>query len=187
MTALDDRLARYLDEVDANRSAGNTVADLRRALSTVVDGLAKHEAIDLEYQENSDNRHDAAHFRLTSLESHAAAPVRPELDSSHNLGEFARQVEQAAIEGYRRQDATPEELVSKVVEEAEARRAQVKELARLQKAEADSIAERAREASEKAEAKRGRAKFMRNLALAAAGGGGALTGLIESIRALVHH
>jgi hypothetical protein len=112
-------------------------------------------------------------------------PPRPELDSSHNLGEFAQKVERAALEGYKRQDSTPEAMVAEVVAEFEKKRERDREFKRLQQAELDRQAEDARRAADAQQAAKDRAAFRRNIVIAIMGGGGAFTGAIEAVRALL--
>lgn len=198
--ALDD----FLESEARARAGGHTAENHTRALGRVADKLEAHERECREYRKANDDRHDSIDERVRQMEAinrrrrGAAAvevadreetlpPMREELSSSHNLEKFAEKVAQAAIQGLQAADSSPEEATRKVVLEEEKKREEARELATLRQAAADRIAEDARRASEAAQAREDRIKFWRTLILTALGGGSAMTGIVEAVRALVHH
>jgi hypothetical protein len=73
------------------------------------------------------------------LPAEALPPMRPEERSSHNWAVLADKVADAAKEGTRREDTTPEAMVRKVIADEAARRAELHDLARLRKVDEDAL------------------------------------------------
>lgn len=74
------------------------------------------------------------------LPAEALPPMRPEERSSHNWAALADKVADAAEEGARRQDTTPEAMIRKVIADEAARRAEQHDLARLRREEDERAA-----------------------------------------------
>lgn len=106
------------DGTDVTREADRTL--ILRAVDAT---LATDHAIGRLASEVGDLAHQVrAMRRETTLRPPSVPEPRGELPSGIDLGEFARKVAAAAVDGERRPDTTPEEQVEKVVELVAAKR-----------------------------------------------------------------
>ena len=152
------------------------------SIQNVAEGLAAHVKECREHRDSQKILAASTDARLVSLEAGKMngskpppaplPPMRSREDSSHDLHAVADKITVAAIEGLKRQDTTPEAMVAQVVAQEQAKR----DLARLQAEET----QRAKDAAD-------RRRFLRNMAVAAVSGGGALASLFEAVKGALHH
>lgn len=85
MTELDDRLRRYLDDKEAERSQGVTLVAVRDAVKTLADAQQAHEVkCDERWRLNAE-QHKSARVRIEGLESRAATIEGQEEDTGRFL------------------------------------------------------------------------------------------------------
>jgi aspartokinase len=168
---LDKALKEFLDLAGRERAEGHTPAALHSAITSVTNGLHAHvQDCEKRWQENAEHQR-SMHRRLVSLEGEAQeTPSGSELDPGtitgvHQLRDFAEAVKRAAVEGFVRQDTTPDKSVEKVVEDEVQAITEKKELQRLRQEEHE------RKAKEEASA-RDRRKAIMSVVVGAVGGAG---------------
>jgi hypothetical protein len=171
--ALDARLSKYLDDAEQN-PIGRQLDELRGAVTSVADGLFAHIKECSEHRESQKLKVASMYSRLESLEAGNAKtiapppPIRSEADSSHDLHVTADMITAAALEGIKNPHSTPEEEIKKVVDRLDEQKKRDRRFAELEAAEIQR---------EKAAADR--RKLVRQLFIAAAGGGVPVAGFIE--------
>lgn len=172
-------LRDYVERQNTEAAEGYSTRNLATSIRNVAEGLAAHVKECTEHRASQTMRVASVLTRLESLEAgvkssrgESLPPMRSREDSSHDLHAIADKVTVAAIEGLKRQDTTPEAMVAQVVAQEQAKR----DLARLQAEEAQRV-----------EDAKNRRKFLRNMAVAAVSGGGALASLFEAIKGAWHH
>lgn len=195
---LDRRLARYLDKAEQH-PIDEQLEELKKATKNIGDGLAQHIQECSEHRRSEAMRVASTHARLEALEaaksggkggpstSLSPPPMRPPEESRHDIEQIAGKAMAAAIEGIKRSDTTPEEMVRQVVVDEQKRRDQERELLRLQRAEADRETERLQEIEDRKKARDARRKLWGQIALAAISSGSVVGTLIKVLEGAGHH